>query len=53
MRLLKADRAGFVARRTASDEWVQAIRKALAGGRYRSGSLAEKQHLFGYGNQTG
>jgi two-component system invasion response regulator UvrY len=41
-RVLKAGAAGFVAKQSAPDELVKAIRKVLAGGRYISGSLAER-----------
>jgi two-component system, NarL family, invasion response regulator UvrY len=41
-RVLKAGAAGFIAKQSAPDELVKAIRKVLAGGRYISGSLAER-----------
>src|ERR1043166_246948 len=41
-RVLKAGAAGFVAKGGAPEELVAAVRKVLAGGKYVSGSLAEK-----------
>jgi len=41
-RVLKAGAAGFIAKQSAPDELVKAIRKVLAGGKYISGSLAER-----------
>jgi two-component system, NarL family, invasion response regulator UvrY len=41
-RVLKAGAAGFIAKQSAPDELVKAIRKVLAGGRYISASLAER-----------
>jgi two-component system, NarL family, invasion response regulator UvrY len=41
-RVLKAGAAGFIAKQSAPDELVKAIRKVLTGGRYISSSLAER-----------
>jgi DNA-binding NarL/FixJ family response regulator len=41
-RVLKAGAAGFIAKQSAPDELVKAIRKVLAGGKYVSDSLAEQ-----------
>jgi DNA-binding NarL/FixJ family response regulator len=41
-RVLKAGAAGYVTKKSAGDELVTAIRKAVGGGRYISPSLAEK-----------
>jgi len=41
-RVLKAGAAGYLSKDSAPEEIVKAIRKALAGGRYVSGPLAEK-----------
>ena len=41
-RVLKAGAAGYVTKKSAGDELVTAIRKAVSGGRYVSPSLAEK-----------
>jgi len=41
-RVLKAGAAGFIAKQSAPDELVKAIRKVLSGGKYISGSLAER-----------
>lgn len=41
-RVLKSGAAGFIAKQSAPDELVRAIRKVLTGGRYISGSLAER-----------
>jgi DNA-binding NarL/FixJ family response regulator len=42
VRSLKLGAAGFLSKQSASDELLLAIRKALAGGRYVTASLAEK-----------
>ena len=42
VRSFKLGAAGYVNKRSASDELLAAVRKALAGGRYVSASLAEK-----------
>jgi len=42
MRVLKAGAAGFLAKSSASQELVQAVRKVLGGGKYISPALAEK-----------
>jgi two-component system invasion response regulator UvrY len=44
-RVLKAGAAGFIAKQSAPDELVKAIRKVLTGGRYISSSLAERLAL--------
>src|ERR1041384_7944506 len=41
-RVLKAGAAGFIPKQGSPDELVKAIQKVLAGGKYVSGSLAEK-----------
>ena len=42
MRVLKAGASGYLAKDSAADELVKAIRKVVSGGRYVSPSLAEK-----------
>jgi DNA-binding NarL/FixJ family response regulator len=49
-RVLKAGAAGFIAKNCPPDEFVKAVRKLVAGGRYISGSLAEKLALDLGGN---
>lgn len=45
VRVLKAGAAGFINKESAPEELVKAIRKAVAGGRYVSTTLAEKLAL--------
>jgi two-component system, NarL family, invasion response regulator UvrY len=45
IRVLKAGAAGYLSKDSALDELVDAIRKAVSGGRYVSASLAEKLAL--------
>ena len=45
IRVLKAGAAGYLSKDSALDELVDAIRKAVGGGRYVSASLAEKLAL--------
>jgi len=45
IRVLKAGAAGYLSKDSALDELVDAIRKAIGGGRYVSASLAEKLAL--------
>jgi len=42
LRALKLGAAGYLTKQSASDELITAIRKALAGGKYVTASLAEK-----------
>lgn len=42
VRVLKAGAAGYLTKETAPEELVEAIRKAVAGGKYVSASLAER-----------
>lgn len=42
VRVLRAGAAGYMTKESAPDELVKAIRKVLAGGKYVSGTLAEK-----------
>ncbi|MFY9926304.1 MAG: response regulator transcription factor [Opitutaceae bacterium] len=42
VRLLKAGASGYMTKETAPEELVGAVNKAVAGGRYVSGALAEK-----------
>lgn len=46
VRLLKAGAAGYMTKESAPEELVGAVRKAMAGGRYVSASLAEKLAAF-------
>jgi len=45
VRVLKAGGSGYLAKESAPDELVRAIRKVVSGGRYVSSSLAEKLAL--------
>jgi DNA-binding NarL/FixJ family response regulator len=45
IRVLKAGAAGYMTKDSALDELVEAIRKAVSGGRYVSATLAEKLAL--------
>jgi DNA-binding NarL/FixJ family response regulator len=49
MRAIKLGAAGYLTKRSASDELLSAIRKVLSGGKYVTGTLAEKlaTHLSG------
>ncbi|MDY6795724.1 MAG: response regulator transcription factor [Actinomycetota bacterium] len=49
IRALKAGAAGYINKKSAAEELVKAIRKAVAGGRYVSPTLAEKLAV-GVGN---
>jgi DNA-binding NarL/FixJ family response regulator len=42
LRCLKLGAAGYITKRSASDELVVAVKKALAGGKYVTASIAEK-----------
>jgi DNA-binding NarL/FixJ family response regulator len=42
IRVLKSGAAGFIAKESAPDELIKAIRKVLAGGKYVSAAAAEK-----------
>jgi two-component system, NarL family, invasion response regulator UvrY len=42
LRCLKLGAAGYITKRSASDELVLAVKKALAGGKYVTASIAEK-----------
>lgn len=42
LRALKLGAAGYLTKQSASDELIAAVRKALAGGKYVTASLAEK-----------
>jgi two-component system, NarL family, invasion response regulator UvrY len=42
LRCLKLGAAGYITKRSASDELVLAVRKALTGGKYVTASIAEK-----------
>jgi two-component system invasion response regulator UvrY len=42
VRCLKLGAAGYLSKRSASDELILAIRKALSGGKYITGAIAEK-----------
>src|SRR5688572_29904946 len=42
VRCLKLGAAGYLSKRSASDELIAAVKKAMAGGKYVTSSLAEK-----------
>ena len=46
LRTLRAGAAGFLNKRTAPDELIDAVRKVHAGGKYVSAGLAEKMAFF-------
>jgi len=46
VRMLKAGASGYLTKESASDELVGAIEKVLGGGRYISGSLAERMASY-------